>query len=490
MTTKLSSFRKEQQITSVRLLSNTNVSGTYNNGPSNNGVGATLTIAASTLTIDSVACVNGDRVALINQTNTYENGIYQISGVGSAVILTRTYDFQTFDQMVPGYYLPVAAGTVYGGAMFGIIEPQVQVVGVDAILFVDASSSPTSVTLANNGLRVLDTNGSHYLQITPGSDLTANRIFTLVTGDAARTLTLGSNVSLDQNLQIADSPTFAGVTLGNTGLHLLDTNASHDLVIVPGSDLTADRNFTITTGDSARTLTMTGDATLNQDVSSTANPAFASVTVNNTGLHILDTNASHDLIIAPGSDLTADHTLTLTTGDADRTLTISGNATVNQDVSTTANAVFATVTVNNTGLHVLDTDASHDLIIIPGTNLTADRNLTISSGDANRALDISAADVTISSFGASLVDDAAASNARTTLQIFSAVTGNIGGAGAGPISVVVAGMSASSTIVGTLESSSNAVQVQTIVATATGFDVTFSGDPGASAILNYIAVGA
>lgn len=52
------------------------------------------------------------------------------------------------------------------------------------------------------------------------------------------------------------------------------------------------------------------------------------LTFPNTGLHVLDTNASHDLIIAPGSDLTADRTLTLTTGDASRTVTISGDATI------------------------------------------------------------------------------------------------------------------------------------------------------------------
>lgn len=53
-----------------------------------------------------------------------------------------------------------------------------------------------------------------------------------------------------------------------------------------------------------------------------------SLTVGNTGLKALDTNASHNLTFAPGSDLTANRTLTITTGDADRTLTISGNATV------------------------------------------------------------------------------------------------------------------------------------------------------------------
>ena len=57
--------------------------------------------------------------------------------------------------------------------------------------------------------------------------------------------------------------TMAGdLTLPNTGLHILDTNASHDLIIKPGSDLSADRIFTLTTGDAARTLTLSGNPTL------------------------------------------------------------------------------------------------------------------------------------------------------------------------------------------------------------------------------------
>jgi hypothetical protein len=59
----------------------------------------------------------------------------------------------------------------------------------------------------------------------------------------------------------------------------------------------------------------------------------AILTLPNTGLHLLDTNASHDLIIAPGSDLTADRTLTLTTGDADRTLSLPSPTFVNTTLS-------------------------------------------------------------------------------------------------------------------------------------------------------------
>jgi hypothetical protein len=96
------------------------------------------------------------------------------------------------------------------------------------------------------------------------------------------------------------------------------------------------------------------------------------ITAPNTGLHILDTNASHDLIIAPGSDLTADHTLTLTTGDADRTVTISGNATISQDYSSTGSPTFATPTV--TGLNVGSTsttltESAAGIVAVEGTPL-------------------------------------------------------------------------------------------------------------------------
>lgn len=70
------------------------------------------------------------------------------------------------------------------------------------------------------------------------------------------------------------------ITIPNTGLHLLDTNASHDLIIVPGSNITADRNFTITTGDAARTLSMSGNITTAADfITSGAN----SLTLTTTG---------------------------------------------------------------------------------------------------------------------------------------------------------------------------------------------------------------
>lgn len=74
------------------------------------------------------------------------------------------------------------------------------------------------------------------------------------------------------------------------------------------------------------------------------------------------------------------------------------------------------LTLPNTGLHLFDTDASHDLIIKPGSDLTADRTFTLTTGNANRTFDISAGDVTITAAGAALLDDADAAAQRATLS--------------------------------------------------------------------------
>ena len=79
------------------------------------------------------------------------------------------------------------------------------------------------------------------------------------------------------------------LTLANAGLHLLDTNASHDLIISPGSDLAADRTLTLTTGDAARTVTLSGSPTLSdwfdQSVKQAASPTFADCYVTDGGMY-------------------------------------------------------------------------------------------------------------------------------------------------------------------------------------------------------------
>src|ERR1700679_2804238 len=91
----------------VRLVSVTNIVGTYSNGPLNNGVGATLTIAASSLTVDSVVVVAFDRILLQGQTAANQNGIYVVNFIGATVVLQRSADQQSIEQLLEGQYVTV-----------------------------------------------------------------------------------------------------------------------------------------------------------------------------------------------------------------------------------------------------------------------------------------------------------------------------------------------------------------------------------------------
>lgn len=87
------------------------------------------------------------------------------------------------------------------------------------------------------------------------------------------------------------------------------------------------------------------------------------------------------------------------------------------------------VVPNASGIKIKDTDASHTLGLVGGSNLTSDRTLTLTTGDADRVLDISAGNVTISAAGAALVDDADAAAQRATLGLGTAATKSTGTSG-------------------------------------------------------------
>jgi hypothetical protein len=95
--------------------------------------------------------------------------------------------------------------------------------------------------------------------------------------------------------------------------------------------------------------------------------------------------------------------------------------------STVSNSSLSNVSVvaNASSLSVRDSDGSNILSIAVGSNLTANTVLTLTTGAAsNRTLDISASNVTISTAGAALIDDADASTQRTTLGLGTIATQN------------------------------------------------------------------
>lgn len=91
---------------------------------------------------------------------------------------------------------------------------------------------------------------------------------------------------------------------------------------------------------------------------------------------------------------------------------------------------------------------------------------------------------------ANIVDIINANTATLTQTIEHLITSagiNIGGSGAGPISVTVVGLTTGGYVSAQLISSSNPVTILSIVPTTNAFAITFSADPGASAIIVYTA---
>lgn len=123
-------------------------------------------------------------------------------------------------------------------------------------------------------------------------------------------------------------------------------------------------------------------------------------------------------VIKDGGAFTAATLPFSATGGISSTNVQAAIAELDTEKAALAGATFTgNVSLINSGLRMLDTNASHYLIFAVGSNITADRILTFTTGDNSRSLDISAANVTVSSYGSTLVDDADASTARTTLGL-------------------------------------------------------------------------
>ena len=151
------------------------------------------------------------------------------------------------------------------------------------------------------------------------------------------------------------------------------------------------------------------------------NPVITtSITIPNTGLHILDTNASHDLIIRPASDITVDRTLNIVTGDSDRTLTLSGDTTLS-GTNTGDQTITLTGDVTGSGTGSFTATIASD-------SVTYDKMQDVSATD--RLLGRSTAgagtveEIVCTSFARDILDDANASIVRSTIGVDPAGTDN------------------------------------------------------------------
>jgi hypothetical protein len=200
MTLSIRSYVINPTLTACRVVSTANLNGNYFNGQTNNGVGATLTSTiAAALVVDGVTLEIGNRILLVGQTASSQNGIYTITNPGSASIswvLTRAQDFQNIEQLQEGQYVSIAAGTVNGGAVYTLVEPLPEQFGLSPIGF-DSSTNQIAQALGTAAFKNASNNADPRLASVTGA---------YVIGDIA--------TFSDVNGSLADS----GITPSNPGL--------------------------------------------------------------------------------------------------------------------------------------------------------------------------------------------------------------------------------------------------------------------------------
>jgi len=182
---------------------------TYNNGVS--GVGATLTAGSNgAFATDGVSPALNARILVKNQTAPAENGIYNLTQVGSAgtpAILTRASDYNAIAEINPGNLVIIEAGTTLAVTSW-LQTATVATIGTDSITFVQFTGSASAPTTA-----------TYILQTANGSLPNAQATGALATGILKNTTITGvlSIAANGTDYYGPSTPTPVAVADGGTG---------------------------------------------------------------------------------------------------------------------------------------------------------------------------------------------------------------------------------------------------------------------------------
>jgi hypothetical protein len=359
-----------------------NLNATYNNGAS--GVGATLTNAGTLVAFapDGPTASQFDRILVYNQTNAYENGVYEVTTVGSgavAWVLTRTTDADSYglkdvNALGNGDAFFVQAGNTGAGETYVCNTSGVITFGTTAITFAQISDS--KVYSAGTGLTLSGTQFSITPVGTASTYGSASQVPVLTT-NASGQITSVTNTSIDINANQITSGTLLAVR-GGTGQ---GSYAVGDLLYADTTTTLA-KLSDVATGNvllsgGTNTAPLYGKVGLGTHIS-----GVLAVSNGGTGLSTLTANgvlyASTTSAFSQSANLTFDGT-TLTTGglsdSGNLTFTGTGNR-ITGDFSnaTQSNRVaFQTSTTNgNTSVGVIPngTATGTNVSVFGGTDAT------------------------------------------------------------------------------------------------------------------------
>ncbi len=154
MTLAQGAFGTSRELEACLVASTSNIAGSYFNGPTGNGINATLTTTSQTLTVDGVLLQLFDRVLLASQTDTAQNGIYFVAVLSpglSNVVLQRAQDMQTIEQLKSGQFFTIESGTASAGSLYITTVPAYFVFGLSTIVFNSVDTNPSGIVPLSEG---------------------------------------------------------------------------------------------------------------------------------------------------------------------------------------------------------------------------------------------------------------------------------------------------------------------------------------------------
>lgn len=322
----------------------------YFNGAA--GVGATLTNngAQAAFSVDGVSPAHLDRVLVKDQADQTQNGIYDLTTVGSGAsnwVLTRSTNYDDPTEIKPGTVVPVTSGTLNAGTTW-LETATVTAVGTDPIIF----SRFTGASLAT-------------FHTDSGNATVSGSAITMAGGSNINTSGAGSTITYNLNA----SPSIAGTLTAGTGLVATTGNitasggnVTASALVSAGTSMSAGTTITAGTG----LIATTGGLTLSSFtegalVTSSAGVASA---VTGTAGFVLTANAPGS---APSFQASPSSSISITGntgGDlVGNAFTFSGGATGLSfgGAGSTETLTFAGITANG-GTVSLATDATNSTI--------------------------------------------------------------------------------------------------------------------------------
>ena len=310
--------------------------------------------------VDGVSLSAGNRVLVVGQNTSNQNGLYYVAtlGTGSDGTWTRTSDGNEVGEIDAGMIIMVTEGTTYADTQWKLTTNDPITVGTTALTFVQnysansissgtsnvvvTSGSNVSIAVAGSNVAVFASTGEYVTglisatgNITGGNITTAGNL-AIPTATANTNTTQAASTAFVVGQAGALTPVTIGTAAIGTSLRYAREDHTHDGV---GSAV-AGTGISVSGATGAVTFTNSGVTSIVAGTNISVNAATGAVTVSVTGTVPTATTAG-TVTTAAQPNITSVGTLTL--------LNTSGAITVNSGAAATAIVNVATTGVVNIG---------------------------------------------------------------------------------------------------------------------------------------------